>query len=134
MKTTLLIVISFLVFSCNPYDKDLSLEGEYAIVDFTMTPQFAKDSIARRNIIPIITSSNNTFIFSTDNSIVKIDPKLGMKFFGDSIFQYELKDKFIALSNNDKTINIPYKNDNGIIRLLVDKKGIERFSIIPSKN
>ena len=57
-----------------------------------------------------------------------------MKFFGDSIFQYELKDKFIALSNNDKTINIPYKNDNGIIRLLVDKKGIERFSIIPSKN
>ena len=134
MKTIMLIAISFLIFSCKPYDKDLSLEGEYAIVDFTMTPQFAKDSIARRNIIPIITSSNNTFIFSTDNSIVKIDPKLGMKFFGDSIFQYELKDKFIALSNNDKTINIPYKNDNGIIRLLVDKKGIERFSIIPSKN
>lgn len=91
MKTTLLIVISFLVFSCNPYDKDLSLEGEYAIVDFTMTPQFAKDSIARRNIIPIITSSNNTFIFSTDNSIVKIDPKLGMKFFGDSIFNMNLR-------------------------------------------
>jgi hypothetical protein len=134
MKTIMLIAISFLIFSCKPYDKDLSLEGEYAIVDFTMTPQFAKDSIARRNIIPIITSSINTFIFSTDNSIVKIDPRFGMEFFGDSIYQYEMENKFIALTNNDKTINVPFKNDNGIIRLFIKRKGIERFSIIPSKN
>lgn len=87
MKTALLIITPFLVFSCNPYDKEFSIEGEYSIVDFTMTPEFAKDSFARKNILPIITSPNSTFIFSTDNSIVKIDPKLGMKFFGNSIFQ-----------------------------------------------
>lgn len=133
MKTALLIIIPFLVFSCNPYDKEFSIEGEYSIVDFTMTPEFAKDSIARKDILPIITSPNSTFIFSTDNSTVRIDPRLGMEFFGDSIYQYEMENKFIALTNNEKTINIPYKNDNGIIRLLVDKKGIERFSIIPSK-
>ncbi|WP_339903781.1 hypothetical protein [uncultured Cyclobacterium sp.] len=134
MKTTLLIVISFLVFSCNPYDKELTLEGEYSIVDFTMTPEFAKDSIARKNILPIITSPNSTFIFSKDHSFLKIDPKFGMEFFGDSIYQYEMENKYIALTNNDKTINIPYKIDNGIIRLFIDSKGIERFSIIPSKN
>jgi len=134
MKTTLLIVISFLVFSCNPYDKEFSIEGEYSIVDFTMTPEFAKDSIARKDILPIITSPNSTFIFSKDNSTVKIDPRFGMEFFGDSIYQYEMENKFIALTNNDKTINVPFKNDNGIIRLFIDRKGIEQFSIIPAKN
>lgn len=134
MKTTLLIIISFFVFSCNPYNKEFTLEGEYSIVDFTMTPEFAKDSIARKNILPIITSPNSKFIFSKDHSFVKIDPKFGMEFFGDSIYKYEMENKFISLTNNDKTINIPYKNDNGIIRLFIDSKGIERFSIIPSKN
>ncbi|AKP51286.1 hypothetical protein [Cyclobacterium amurskyense] len=134
MKTTLLILISFLVFSCNPYDKEFSIEGEYSIVDFTMTPEFAKDSISRKDILPIITSPNSTFIFSKDNSTVNIDPRFGMEFFGDSIYQYEMENKFIALTNNDKTINVPYKNDNGIIRLFIDRKGIEQFSIIPAKN
>ncbi|WP_339926433.1 hypothetical protein [uncultured Cyclobacterium sp.] len=134
MKTTLLIVISFLVFSCNPYDKEFSIEGEYSIIDFTMTPEFAKDSIARKDILPIITSPNSTFIFSKDNSTVNIDPRFGMEFFGDSIYQYEMENKFIALTNNDKTINVPFKNDNGIIRLFIDRKGIEQFSIIPAKN
>ncbi|MBJ6367168.1 hypothetical protein [Snuella sedimenti] len=135
MKTIILIFLSFLIFSCNQIKKEngVQLNGKYSIADFRMTPEFKKDSIGRKKLMSILTSGQYKFDFSLKDSIVKIDPKFGMEYFGDSIFEYKVDKKFIALRNPYKKINLPYKNDHGIIRLLIDKKGIELFSITPSK-
>lgn len=135
VKIIKLLILTFLLISCreNNVENHIKLDGKYSIADFRMTPEFAKDSVGKERLMSILTSSKYKFDFSLNESIVRIDPKFGMEYFGDSIFEYKIDSKFIALKNPDKKINLPYKNDNGIIRLLINKKGIELFSITPTK-
>jgi hypothetical protein len=136
MKSINIIALFFLVISCSQTEKEKTIElnGKYSIADFRMTPEFLKDSIGRNELMTILKNSKYKFDFSELDSIVRIEPKFGMKYFGDSIFEYKTDNKFIALRNPDKKLNVPYRNDNGIIRLLVKQKGIEHFSITPIKS
>ena len=135
MKKIILMALSILAISCAQSKKEnsIKLDGKYSIADYKMTPGFLNDSLARKELMSVLNNSKYKFDFSLTNSIVRIEPKFAMKYFGDSIFEYKIDKKFIALRTPDKKINLPYRNDNGIIRLLIDKKGIELFSIIPTK-
>lgn len=135
MKKIILIALSILIISCAESKKEnsIKLNGKYSIVDFRMTSEFLKDSLGRKELSSILNNSKYKFNFSQVNSVVRIEPKFGMKYFGDSIFEYKIDKKFIALRTPDKKINLPYRNDNGIVRLLIDKEGVELFSIMPTK-
>ncbi|MCF7569198.1 hypothetical protein L3X37_12615 [Sabulilitoribacter arenilitoris] len=135
MKKIIIIALSLLTIACTKIKnkESIILNGKYSIVDFRMTPEFSKDSIGKKELMTILNNSKYKFDFSEIDSIVRIDSEFGMKYFGDSIFEYKIDNKFIALKNPDKKINLPYRNDKGIIRLLVNQKGIELFSIIPKK-
>ncbi|MCC1483092.1 hypothetical protein [Winogradskyella immobilis] len=135
MKKIILIIFSILTISCakTKNEKQITLNGKYSIVDFRMTPESSKDAIDQKELIVILEGSDYKFDFSPIDGIVRIDSAFGMEYFGDSIFEYKIDSKFIALSNPDKKIHLPYRNDDGILRLLIDKKGIELFTITPTK-
>lgn len=130
MKNLLFIILTLIIFSCNP---QVELNGKYQIVDFRMTQEFLKDTTGRNQLISLLDASDYKFDFSPENSTVTMEPKFGMRYFGDTLFKYTIQPKFIALNGPNSKINLEYKNDNGIIRLLVKKEDIELFSIIPAK-
>ncbi|AGA78128.1 hypothetical protein [Echinicola vietnamensis] len=136
MKAIIIVMLSLLVVSCKQSktgESQIKLDGKYSVVDYRMTPEFIHDTVGRDKLMAILKSSTYKFDFSNKNSIVRIDPQFGMEYFGDSVFEYRIEHKFIALRNPDMKVNVPFRNDNGIIRLLIDQKGIEHFSIIPVK-
>ena len=135
MRKIILIALSILTISCaqNKNEESIKLSGKYSIVDFRMTSEFSKDTLGRKELKSLLNNSKYKFDFSQTDSIVRIEPRFGMKYFGDSIFEYKIDNKFIALRTPDKKINLPYRNDNGIVRLLIDKNGIELFTIIPTE-
>ncbi|GGF50188.1 hypothetical protein [Echinicola rosea] len=136
MKAIIIVTLSLLMVSCKQSKtgrSQIKLDGKYSVVDYRMTPEFIHDTVGRDKLMAILKGSTYKFDFSNKNSIVRIDPQFGMEYFGDSVFEYRIDHKFMALRSPDNKINLPYRNDNGILRLLIHKKGIKHFSIIPVK-
>lgn len=117
-------------------EQPIILEGKYMTPSFQVTSEVAKDSLWFNNFsLGEILKNGVKFNFIKDKSIVEIDSELGLKYFGDSIFKYQInyKTKVLLLENSNKKIELPYINDAGIIRLVINKKGLKRVTIHPIK-
>jgi len=135
MKKILLLLITAFLFSCldGKKNKLTKLDGKYSVVDFRMNQELSKDSLKQAELIKLLSNSEYKFDFLSLDQTVKIEPKFGMKYFGDSIFEYSIDNKLLILKNPSISVNLPYTYENEILRLSINKKGVELFTIIPNK-
>jgi len=133
MKKLIFLAIAISLFSCNKSvdHKAPKPNGKYKVVDFKMTDQFSKDTLAQKELASALRENEHQFEFNSSKSTINIQSDLGVKFFGDSVFQFTFNEKLLTLKSRNLKVQIPYKREGEIIRLFTDKNGIERFSILP---
>lgn len=112
--------------------KAIDLKGKYDIVSIEVFPDTQEDT--PNKYAKTIYKNGYKFNFNKKEGIVKLDAAFGMQFFGDTIFNYKIEEKFILLKNNNKKIELPYINDAGIIRFQLNKNGIKQVTIRQPKN
>lgn len=130
MRKQIIIVLALALitnYACT--EKKLpELKGEYVIGGFKMQPNTNFDSLNK-----VLDFGKVPFNF-LDNDTVILSSEVGNKFFGDSIFKYELTDKFLTLTNNNKKIELEYINDVLIFRINVNDKDFTRLDLVkPNK-
>ncbi|WP_435413842.1 hypothetical protein [Polaribacter aestuariivivens] len=109
----------------------IDLNGKYSIVSIQALPEVPRDSLD--SYFALLKTDGYKFNFSKKESTVKLSSEFGMKFFGDTIFDYKIEDKFISLKNKNKNLEMPYINDAGIMRFILDKYGIKNITIYKTK-
>lgn len=104
------------------------LSGVYKVIGFGMQPGKSLDSLQSAGVINF---GEVPFNF-LDNDTVILDPGFGLEYFGDSVFRYSVLDEKLILSNESKQLEIPYI-DEGVIRLTVDHRDLQRLDIFKKK-
>ncbi len=85
-----------------------------------------------RRLISAINGIDYAFNFINSKSL-QINPKLGITYFSDSLFKYEITDKTLYLLGKNGEHYIPYRRDGSILNLYINKNGIDTLQIVPAK-
>jgi len=83
-------------------------------------------------LISVTNGIDYAFNFISSKSL-QINPKLGLAYFSDSIFKYEITDKTLYLLGKNGEHFIPYRRDGSVLNLYINKNGIDTLQIIPAK-
>jgi hypothetical protein len=121
-----LILILTLCYSCKE-EKTISLNGQYLIGSFHMQPGYEYNNLESLGMVDF---GNVPFEF-TDNT-VKLSQEVGKQFFGGLDFKYELTKDSLTFYGKNKKIEMSYIYD-GVFRLSIDNKYIDRIDFIPIK-
>ena len=111
---------------------DTKLTGRYTISDYVMTDSTDAGAPAGRSFVASIYRSPWHFSFYGKDSVA-VDPLFGMKYLGDSLFRYKLKEDTLVLTHNKNVRKLPLTDDLGIIRLHNLNNDIASFAMIKIK-
>ena len=82
-------------------------------------------------IILPITLLGHIFNFIND-SIVQLEPSFGNRYFGDTIFKYEIDGDFIRFRNDKFKKEMSFMGNNRLLDLNMNHGEIENIQLIPS--
>lgn len=133
MKTNRIILSLFIIamviaVACYLKFSQSTIEGSYVVGGFEMQDGVSKDQLIKNGLLDF---GELTFQFLSNDTVI-LNPKFGMEFFGDSIFEYKVRRKSIEFIKGEDVISIPYANE-GVISLLVNHKYIKILKIVHSK-
>jgi hypothetical protein len=126
-KLSLVLILSLaLCYSCKE-GKIISLKGHYSIGSFHMQTGYNLDSL---NSLGITDFGVTPFEFRDNN--VKLSKELGEQFFGGTDFKYKRTKDSLTFYGKKQKIGMSYMHD-GVFRLSIDNKYIDRLDLIPTK-
>lgn len=132
MKKSTFFIVTILVFAiaCKPKPQPtLSyISGIYSIAGCKVQMGKNVDSLQNAGLLNFRTP---TFTFLENDSVI-ISPETGMRFFGDSVFKFELTEKSLLLTNNQKQIELActVRNNFKLLDLVVNEKDLETIQLI----
>lgn len=130
MKKNLLLKIFSIILICNVQQGlATNLVGKYAVGSFLMKHHVNPDSLKKSGACDF---GKIPFNFQND-SVVKISSRFGIEIFGDSIFRYKITSKNIIFINNKNKIIIPYVDESGIIRIMINHRYLKRLDLCKIK-
>lgn len=131
MKKSVLLLLVIFFFSCKQHlDTKLPrLLGKYTVVGFKVKTDMDKDG---GRLIAVTDGQSYAFNFINDNAL-RLNPKLGMEYFSDSVFKYKRTDTTLLLSGKNGDFVIPYRRDGDVLNLFINTNGIDTLQIIPVK-
>ena len=129
MKKAALLLFVPVIFSCNQKTQPVKLSGKYVVVGFKVKNDMGKNG---GRLIAATSGINYAFNFIDDKSL-QINPKLGLPYFSDSVFKYELTDTTLYLLGKNGQHFIPYRRDGIILNLYINKNGIDTLELTPAK-
>ncbi|HTD99606.1 MAG TPA: hypothetical protein VK668_09970 [Mucilaginibacter sp.] len=129
MKNIALLLFVLFTFSCKQKAQPVKLSGKYVVVGFKVKNDMQKNG---SRLISVTNGIDYAFNFISSKSL-QINPKLGLAYFSDSIFKYEITDKTLYLLGKNGEHFIPYRRDGSVLNLYINKNGIDTLQIIPAK-
>lgn len=135
MRYIFLCVSIFCCMSCRPPKPVLILSGKYQVDDFQMANHLPASAPGGRELVAVLGNARPDFRFAhRDNKdSVYILPSLGMRYFGDSAFRFEVVPDTLILENGNNIRKLPIVTDHEIIRLFGISHDIDHISISPVK-
>jgi len=129
MKNAALLLFVLFIFSCKQKTQPVKLSGKYVVVGFKVKNDMQKNG---DSLISATSGIDYAFNFINNKSL-QINPKLGLPYFSDSVFKYEITDKTLYLLGKNGEHFIPYRRDGSILNLYINKNGIDTLQITPAK-
>ena len=128
MKNAALLLFVLFIFSCKQKVQPVKLSGKYIVVGFKVKNDMEKNG---GRLISASSGIEYAFNFISDKSL-QINPKLGLPYFSDSVFQYEATDTTLYLLGKNGQHFIPYRRDGSVLNLYINKNGIDTLEIVPA--
>ena len=129
MKNAALLLFVLFIFSCKQKAQPVKLSGKYVVVGFKVKNDMEKNG---GSLIAATSGIDYAFNFIDDKSL-QINPKLGLPYFSDSVFKYEVTDTTLYLLGENGQHFIPYRRDGIILNLYINKNGIDTLELTPAK-
>jgi hypothetical protein len=135
MRYTFLSISIFCCMSCSSPKPALILSGTYQAGDYQMANHLPAGSPGGRELVTVLGTARPDFRFShRDNKdSVYILPSLGMRYFGDSVFRFEVVLDTLVLENGNNVRKLPIVTDRELVRIFGISHDIDHISIIPVK-
>lgn len=131
-----MIGLLILTSICSCQDDRLKISNiEYSVVDYTLNDDyFNKIDEGHSKALEILKEADYHFKF-TDSDTLFIAPKLGMKYFGDSIFSYKVSGDLIKLFGKDgnKEILLSGKRTNEFIDIYFENDIFKRIGLLQKR-
>ena len=129
MKNAALLLFVPFIFSCKQKAQPVKLSGKYVVVGFKVKNDMQKNG---GRLIAATSGIDYAFNFVDDKSL-RINPKLGLPYFSDSVFKYEITDTTLYLLGKNGQHFMPYRRDGIILNLYINKNGIDTLQLAPAK-
>ena len=115
MKRSFLSLM-LLLAACAIREEAAKLTGTLEVASFSMTGTIPADAPGGRRLVGALSETDNHFRFAA-NKKLHLSPKLGMNYFGDTVFNYRIINDSLFLSNKRGKRSYPFVNDGGMVTI-----------------
>jgi hypothetical protein len=121
--------------SCSSPKPALILSGTYQVGDYQMANLLPAGAPGGKELVAVLGNARPDFRFSHrgNRDSVYILPSLGMRYFGDSVFRFEVVLDTLVLANGNNIRKLPIVTEGTLIRIFGISHDIDHISIIPVK-
>lgn len=104
---------------------NLKLKGGYSMPGYSLGEKYRGNSMIGHSKISSDFTGNKILFDFLNDSIVKINSEFGMKYFGDSIFIYEIDGEFIRFRNDKFKKEMNFKKSFGLLDLEINHEELK---------